>query len=154
MSCGTQVKTIGGCVFNSGWVGECFGSDALEPLKNEAVICSGSTLGSFMGISHYVRTMLTHMDKVGTGGVSCVVISVPPQIGGPQGIDFSVVCNRFSAGGKISSLTRATRATCSTTTTSTLRRGRRKSSTRCVVFAVVLSMYLTSWLDADRAMEW
>jgi hypothetical protein len=59
-----QVKTIGGCVFNSGWVGECFGSAALEPIKEEAVICSGSTLGSYMGVANYVRTMLTSMDKV------------------------------------------------------------------------------------------
>jgi hypothetical protein len=62
----TQVKTIGGCVFNSGWVGECFGSAALEPIKEEAVICSGSTLGSYMGVANYVRTMLTSMDKVPT----------------------------------------------------------------------------------------
>jgi hypothetical protein len=59
-----QVKTIGTCPFNQGWVGECFGRDALEAIKDEAVICSGSTLGSYSGISYYVATMLKWMDKV------------------------------------------------------------------------------------------
>ena len=57
LRCGAaQVKSIGKCVFNSLWVGRCFGKPALEALKKEAVICSGSTLGSFRGIHHYVRT--------------------------------------------------------------------------------------------------
>lgn len=59
-----KVKTIGNCVFNSMWVGRCFGEAALIPLKKEAVICSGSTLGSYAGINHYIATMLRSMDEV------------------------------------------------------------------------------------------
>jgi len=59
-----KVKTIGNCVFNSMWVGKCFGKPALEAVKEKAVICSGSTLGSFLAVSYYVRTMLASMDTV------------------------------------------------------------------------------------------
>ena len=59
-----KVKTIGGCTYNSLWVGRCFGKEALNAIKDEAVICSGSTLGSYNGIHHYVRTMLASMDTV------------------------------------------------------------------------------------------
>jgi hypothetical protein len=50
-----KVKTIGKCVFNSLWIGRCFGKDKLKNLKNEAVICSGSTMGSYQSIHYYVR---------------------------------------------------------------------------------------------------
>lgn len=59
-----DVKNIGICVFNSNWIKTCFGKDALVALKKEAVICSGSTLGSYPAVHHYVRTMLHSMDTV------------------------------------------------------------------------------------------
>ncbi len=59
-----KVKNIGKCVYNSLWVGRCFGKDALKELKQEAVLCSGSTLGSYEGIDHYIATMLRSMDTV------------------------------------------------------------------------------------------
>jgi hypothetical protein len=59
-----DVKNIGICVFNSNWIKTCFGKDALVSLKKEAVICSGSTLGSYPAVHHYVRTMLHSMDTV------------------------------------------------------------------------------------------
>jgi len=59
-----KVKTIGKCVYNSLWIGRCFGRPALAALSNYPVLCSGSTLGSFLGIKHYVRTMLSSMDTV------------------------------------------------------------------------------------------
>lgn len=59
-----QVKNIGICVFNSNWIKTCFGKPALDALRKEAVICSGSTLGSFPAVKHYVRTMLSSMDTV------------------------------------------------------------------------------------------
>lgn len=59
-----KVKTIGKCVYNSLWIGRCFGKPALAALKEEAVICSGSTLGSFQAIDFYIRTMLKSMDTV------------------------------------------------------------------------------------------
>ena len=46
------------------WVGKCFGEAALEPLKKELVICSGSTFGSFEAMHHYIPTMLRSMDEV------------------------------------------------------------------------------------------
>jgi hypothetical protein len=58
------VKNIGKCVFNSLWVGRCFGKDALEKIKSRPVLCSGSTLGSYWAIHYYVRTMLASMDEV------------------------------------------------------------------------------------------
>jgi hypothetical protein len=33
-------------------------------VKDKAVICSGSTLGSYVAIDNYITTMLTSMDKV------------------------------------------------------------------------------------------
>jgi hypothetical protein len=59
-----DVKNIGICVFNSNWIKTCFGKDALDALRKEAVICSGSTLGSYPAVHHYVRTMLSSMDTV------------------------------------------------------------------------------------------
>lgn len=58
------VKNIGKCVFNSLWVGKCFGKEALRKLREKPVLCSGSTLGSYAAINHYVRTMLSSMDTV------------------------------------------------------------------------------------------
>ncbi len=59
-----EVKNIGICVFNSMWIKVCFGKDALQKLKQNPVICSGSTLGSYPAVHHYVRTMLQSMDSV------------------------------------------------------------------------------------------
>jgi hypothetical protein len=59
-----DVKSIGNCVYNSLWVGRCFGKPALEKIQQNPVLCSGSTLGSFTAISYYVRTMLSSMDEV------------------------------------------------------------------------------------------
>ena len=59
-----KVKWIGKCVYNSLWVGRCFSKEALAAIKHEAVICSGSTLGSYTGIDYYITTMLTWMDKI------------------------------------------------------------------------------------------
>lgn len=59
-----KVKSIGKCVYNSLWIGRCFGRFALAALKDYPVLCSGSTLGSYLGIKHYTRTMLTSMDTV------------------------------------------------------------------------------------------
>lgn len=46
------------------WVGKCFGEAALEPLKNNVVICSGSTLGTMQAMEIYIPTMLRSMDSV------------------------------------------------------------------------------------------
>jgi hypothetical protein len=59
-----KVKRIGKCVYNSLWIGRCFGKPALKELKENPVLCSGSTLGSYQAIDHYVSTMLKSMDSV------------------------------------------------------------------------------------------
>jgi len=59
-----KVKNIGKCVFNSLWIGRCFGKPALANLKHLPVLCSGSTLGSYLAIQKYIRTMLHAMDTV------------------------------------------------------------------------------------------
>jgi hypothetical protein len=59
-----KVKQIGNCVFNSMWVRKCFGKSAFDSVKANAVLCSGSTYGSYPAVHHYVRTMLTSFDKV------------------------------------------------------------------------------------------
>ena len=42
------------CIFNSGWIEKCYGSDALELIKTEPISCSGTTMGSRDGILIYV----------------------------------------------------------------------------------------------------
>ncbi len=42
-----QVKNIGICVFNSNWIKTCFGKPALDALRKEAVICSGTYIRLF-----------------------------------------------------------------------------------------------------------
>ena len=59
-----KVKNIGKCVFNSGWVGDCFGRSALEKIKHLPVICSGSTMGSYAAVRNYLSVMLAGMDKI------------------------------------------------------------------------------------------
>ena len=59
-----QVKSIGNCVFNSLWVGRCFGRPALEELKTRPAICSGSTMGTVTAMYTYIPTMLRSMDTV------------------------------------------------------------------------------------------
>ena len=58
------MKNLGICVFNSGWVSECFGQAALDAIRHLPVLCSGSTLGSYPAIRKYLTTMLTSMDEV------------------------------------------------------------------------------------------
>ena len=58
------MKSIGKCVYNSLWIGRCFSKESLQKLKPQAVICSGSTLGSFVAVDFYIATMLLWMDTV------------------------------------------------------------------------------------------
>jgi hypothetical protein len=116
-----QVKTIGNCKYNSMWIGRCFGKEALPPLRHEAVICSGSTLGSYSAVSFYVETMLRSMDTVlmQDPSRSCSSSSSP-------------LC-RCSVGRKESNQIKATRIISSTMDTSTLLRGMPPSTTRSLL---------------------
>ena len=51
-------------MYNSLWVARCFGKEALQPIKDNAVICSGSTFGSMSAMNVYIPTMLRSMDSV------------------------------------------------------------------------------------------
>lgn len=58
------MKTIGSGEYNSLWIERCFGEAELQPLKDKPVVCSGSTMGSYIAIQNYIRLMLQWMDKI------------------------------------------------------------------------------------------
>lgn len=57
-----QVKRVGICPFNSGWLG-CWGREVPRKFSNRSVVCSGSTLGSHYGVARYVNRMIQEMDS-------------------------------------------------------------------------------------------
>ena len=58
-----QVKRVGNCVFNSGWM-RCFlGKQELKKYANHSVVCSGSTMGSVPALKKYTERMIAQMDK-------------------------------------------------------------------------------------------
>ena len=58
-----QVKRVGNCVFNSGWM-RCFlGKQELKKYANHSVVCSGSTMGSVPALKKYTERMIQQMDK-------------------------------------------------------------------------------------------
>jgi hypothetical protein len=57
------VFNIGNCSFNGKWISTCFGKEAHEAIGPSPIICSGSTLGSYEGMQHYLRVMLFSMWK-------------------------------------------------------------------------------------------
>lgn len=59
-----SVKSIGSCPFNRPWIARCWGEDVMRKWAQRPVICSGSTLGTYDGISHYVRRMLKEFDDM------------------------------------------------------------------------------------------
>jgi len=51
--------TIGECGWNSGWIKSCFGNVVLNRLTNDAIICSGVSLGTMNATAKYVSMMGT-----------------------------------------------------------------------------------------------
>ena len=45
-----QVKRVGNCIFNSGWL-RCWGKDVPKTYTNNSVVCSGSTMGSVQSLA-------------------------------------------------------------------------------------------------------
>ena len=58
-----QVKTVGKCIFNSGWL-RCWGKDVPKRFSNNSVVCSGSTMGSAPALRQYTERMIAEMDKM------------------------------------------------------------------------------------------
>jgi hypothetical protein len=51
-------ETIGTNKYNSAWILEVFGPDDLNELKDNTIICAGTTLGSFTNILNYLNHLL------------------------------------------------------------------------------------------------
>ncbi|KAH8078800.1 hypothetical protein JL720_9548 [Aureococcus anophagefferens] len=58
-----QVKTVGNCIFNSGWL-RCWGKETPKKYSNNSVVCSGSTMGSAPALRQYTERMVAEMDKM------------------------------------------------------------------------------------------
>lgn len=58
-----KVKTVGNCVFNSGWL-RCWGKQTPKIYANKSVVCSGSTMGTRDALFSYVERMIVEFDKM------------------------------------------------------------------------------------------
>ena len=58
-----QVKTVGNCVFNSGWL-RCWGKQTPRQFSNRSVVCSGSTMGSRDALLAYTERMIEEFDAM------------------------------------------------------------------------------------------
>ena len=58
-----QVKRVGNCIFNSGWL-RCWGKETPKRFANNSVVCSGSTMGSVPALKRYTERMVQEMDKM------------------------------------------------------------------------------------------
>jgi hypothetical protein len=58
-----DVKTVGTCRFNSGWL-NCWDPTLKTVYHNASVMCSGSTLGSVPAMKRYAERMLAEMDRM------------------------------------------------------------------------------------------
>lgn len=61
--------TVGSCPFNSRWVREHLGADALAAMADKPVSCSGTTVGDRAAVLHYLDAMtrLLHPPATGKG---------------------------------------------------------------------------------------
>jgi len=57
------------CQCNGGWIKNVFGQERYEQLKNEWIICSGTTMASGVGIMKYLDAMIAEIDRVRSMGV-------------------------------------------------------------------------------------
>mmetsp|Transcript_12426 Transcript_12426/g.35939 ORF Transcript_12426/g.35939 Transcript_12426/m.35939 type:complete len:468 (-) Transcript_12426:186-1589(-) len=51
-------KRIRNCVFNSGWIRDCYGRARLQEVAQEPVVCSGSITGTREGLEKFERRLL------------------------------------------------------------------------------------------------
>lgn len=59
-----EEKLIGDCGINSGWIADLFGNPVLEELKQQPVLCSGTTIGKVTAIKDYLTLMTRHVTRV------------------------------------------------------------------------------------------
>jgi hypothetical protein len=52
---------LNSCPFNSNWILQAFGSQALSQLEGKPISCSGVTIGSFSKIMNYLEVMLSYL---------------------------------------------------------------------------------------------
>lgn len=58
-----QVKTVGNCIFNSGWL-RCWGKHVPKTYANRSVVCSGSTMGTRDALFKYTERMIAEFDRM------------------------------------------------------------------------------------------
>lgn len=56
-------KRIKNCVFNSGWIRDCYGREEAQKYGMEPVICSGSIFGTKRGIQVFETKLLEEVSK-------------------------------------------------------------------------------------------
>jgi hypothetical protein len=52
-----EEETIARCPFNAGWIRDLFGSQVLDQIGHNAILCSGTTIGTPGGMSVYLAKM-------------------------------------------------------------------------------------------------
>lgn len=57
--------------YNRRWISHAYGQEALSQIKDEAVICSGSTMGDQPAIESYLRAMVMQYDDTECKMVGC-----------------------------------------------------------------------------------
>lgn len=77
--------TIGTCDFNSAWVREYFGLDALQAIANKEILCSGVTLGTSAIVQQYVAMMRKYL--------TLDTIKIPRSGGVDQGVHNYLIYN-------------------------------------------------------------
>lgn len=59
-----KTDTIRDNPFNAGWIERNYGADVLDKIGDNLIYCSGTTLGDYESIRHYLLHMLAQMDRV------------------------------------------------------------------------------------------
>lgn len=58
-------KTINSCNFNSNWIRQAYGSDTLSEIGSNSISCSGTTIGPYSSIVHYLDNMAYQIKGLG-----------------------------------------------------------------------------------------
>jgi hypothetical protein len=54
---GVESTTIADCGWNGGWVRDCFGNEILKEMGDNAIICSGVSIGTMGAVYEYLKLM-------------------------------------------------------------------------------------------------